>query len=275
MLLRVFVIRVVILQQHEDTIQPLFCKMVCSLYAMSEKERGLRLKLARETMSPPVRPTDLARLLTERLGRLYKQQHVYNWETRPSAPPVEAIPILAEVTGVRADWLMNGDGLMRAAGVSRGDIQVQRQGFKTVFVHGAIAAGVPTYDGGDIEPVEMADWGTPFVRWGRFIVGQSMTTNDPETSLEPGDIVFFEDRSAEPGHVVHAVKDGEHAVKVLRATSDGYALCSMAEGYPAFSAKDFEIRGIVVERWRRGYRTVSKMEYHGGLTLRPPSANKP
>lgn len=245
--------------------------MVLYISEMDKKERGARLKTARESLEPPFKPTDFARMLTDVSGEEVSQQRLWGWENRPSAPPDEVLMKAAELLGVRYDWLKNGEGLMRPPSLARGDIRVNRAGFRWIFIHGAIEAGLPTFDGGDVEPVEVADWGGQFERWGRFVVGNSMTTDDEDTSFEPGDIVIFEDRRAEPGQVVHANKDGEHAIKVLKGHGETLALHSMNPDFPPYSAKDFEIKGVAIERWRMRRKFPQKVEYPGGLYLRPPS----
>lgn len=113
------------------------------------------------------------------------------------------------------------------------------------------------------------EWGGDFERWGRTISGDSMVP-----ILKPGDIVIFENRRFELGHVVQAFKDGEDCIKAYRMVDGAPMLCSFNEDGPSFSAKDWVCGGVCVMRVRYnefGIRTQA--DFPNGLTWAMRSAN--
>ena len=67
-----------------------------------------------------------------------------------------------------------------------------------------ITAGLPSSQTGDVDSIEVKDWGTSKQRWARIVRGESMSP-----MLQTGDIAIFEEGQAESGMVVHAFHNGE------------------------------------------------------------------
>ena len=131
-------------------------------------------------------------------------------------------------------------------------VPVYRTGLRFVPVKGAITAGMPASSEADLEWIEIKDWGGDLERWGRVIEGFSMCTESPTPDdLQPGDVVVFEDRRPEIGHVVHAFSEGADMVKALRRVSDEVQLWPINPSYKPLPAEGWRIKGIVVMRIRK------------------------
>ena len=128
-----------------------------------------------------------------------------------------------------------------------GDIQIKRVGVREVVVYPSITAGAMSSVQSDTFSVFVMDWGNDHQRWGRTIDGYSMS---PE--LEPGDIVLFEDREAEPYHVVHAYDNGQDTVKVYRKRHGKVELVPINPDYDVIDGTEANIKGVAVVRIRRG-----------------------
>lgn len=142
-----------------------------------------------------------------------------------------------------------------------GTIAVKRVGIRQIPIYSSISAGMPTGTTSDVELMDVMDWGTDRERWGRVIDGFSMSP-----LLEPGDVVIFESRQWEPGHVVHAYDDGEDCVKVARGHGPSVRLVPINPEYPVIDGKKFNIKGVAVERIRKGPADErTRTEYPHGM----------
>jgi len=99
------------------------------------------------------------------------------------------------------------------------------------------------------------DWGSTNERWARIIEGESMSP-----LLQPGDIVVFEDRKWDQGHVVHAFDGGEDLVKVARGFGEDVRLIPVNPEYPVISGKTMNIKGVAVERIRKLANDVTETQ---------------
>lgn len=138
-------------------------------------------------------------------------------------------------------------------------VTVYRTGIRHVPVGGSAHAGKPSLSMGDVEHIEMVDWGGDFDRWGKYVEGFSM-----EPELEPEDCVIFENRKPEQWHVVHALKDGEDVIKLYDKAKD--QLVSLAEGYAPLPGAGWEILGVGIQRRRKGEQGIVDIrEYPHGM----------
>lgn len=126
-------------------------------------------------------------------------------------------------------------------------VQAFRGGTRWIPVYAGLSAGVPGQHHGDVDYIEILDWGSSFERWGRRIEGFSM-----EPLIHPGDVIIFENRRAEHSHVVHAVKDGEDTCKVLWGQGVTAELRPVNPDYAAMGIEGWTLQGIAVSLMRRG-----------------------
>lgn len=142
-----------------------------------------------------------------------------------------------------------------------GDIEVRRVGVRQIPIYSGISAGMPGSVTSDVDFADVMDWGTTYERWGRVVMGFSMS---PE--LEPGDTVIIEDRPWQPGHVVQAFDGGEDCLKVARGHGANVRLVPANEEYPVLDGRRWNIKGVVVERWEHmGGGVIRKTHYPHGM----------
>ncbi|MBI1756414.1 MAG: helix-turn-helix domain-containing protein [Fimbriimonas ginsengisoli] len=223
---------------------------------------GRRVRKARESLQPvAMRQGDLAQRLKVSQARLS------NWERGRHDPPLEFVLEIANLLAVSVDWLMGERVPMRDPTKT---VPVYRTGFRFIPVHGAIAAGLPSASEADVDWIEIKDWGGATERWGRVIEGFSMSHERPDPDdLQPGDIAIFEDRRAEFGHVVQAMRNGEDTVKVLRKHGPDAQLWPLNPDYLPIPAQDWTIKGVLVMRIRRReFGIVETVEYPHGMRHR-------
>jgi transcriptional regulator with XRE-family HTH domain len=219
--------------------------MIC----MARGDIGLRVRQAREAFPGRMRIIDLAAKLGISHARLS------NWERGEHDPPPEYIERIAQTLRVNIGWLL-GDAVPMIDSTASFIKPVHRAGSRIVPIYGAISAGKPEHMTSDaIEFYEMVEWGGDFERWGRVVDGWSM-----EPHLTAGDWAIFENRRWEPGHVVHAYRDGEDTVKQVRFINGVLTLCPTNPDYEAFDGRDWHIKGVCI--------ALVRMEQDGGQTLR-------
>lgn len=142
-----------------------------------------------------------------------------------------------------------------------GDITVRRVGIRQIPIYSGISAGMPGSVTSDVELVDVMDWGNGYERWGRIVMGFSMS---PE--LEPGDTVIIEARPWQPGHVVQAFDDGEDCIKVARGHGSSARLVPANPEYPVIDGRRMNVKGVVVERWEHmGSGVIRKTLYPHGM----------
>lgn len=141
-------------------------------------------------------------------------------------------------------------------------VRLAPRGMRVIPVASTIMAGPPSMNMADVEYEEVPDWGLEFERWGRTIEGESMLP-----VFRPGDIAIFENRRAENGHVVHAFKDGEDCIKVLRYKGDIAELQSFNADMAPFPADGWASKGVCVGRIRyKQYRIREFTDFPSGLS---------
>jgi hypothetical protein len=158
------------------------------------------------------------------------------------------------------------DRMLSALGVSSAtpDVRVLRTGLRVIPVYPGLSAGQGSSDYTDVDWIEIKDWGGHFERWGRIITGCSM-----EPELMPGDVVVFENRLAEPGHVVHAFDAGQDCVKVLRGQGETALLVPINPEFHAIDARGWTVKGVAVMRIRKGeHGRVTTDEFPHGMRHR-------
>lgn len=145
------------------------------------------------------------------------------------------------------------------------EVTVARAGIRQIPVYPGLSAGSLTTMHADVDVLEIKDWGNGRQRWARVIDGYSMADD-----LLPGDIVVFEDRPAQPYHVVHAfAPDGSDTVKVLRSTNGRFELVPINPDYQTIPGDGMECRGVAVMHIRRkGEDVVTTTEYPHGMRHR-------
>jgi SOS-response transcriptional repressor LexA len=147
------------------------------------------------------------------------------------------------------------------------EVNVKRVGVREIPIYGGISAGMLNNTVSDVEMMPVMDWASDRERWGRKIDGHSMSP-----LLEPGDIVIFEDRPFEPGHVVHAFDNGEDTVKVVKGFGESIKLCPVNPDYPIIDAKRMSVKGVAVEKIRNGpYDEKIRHEYPHGMRASVPN----
>jgi transcriptional regulator with XRE-family HTH domain len=216
---------------------------------MARGDIGLRVRQAREAFPGRMSIIDLAERLGISHGRLS------NWERGEHDPPPELIERIAQILRVNIEWLLGDPVPMHdpTAGITK---PVHRAGSRIVPIFGAISAGKPAHMISDaVEYYEMVEWGGDFERWGRIVDGWSM-----EPHLTAGDWAIFENRRWEPGHIVHAYRDGEDTVKQVRFFNGVLTLCPTNEGYDQVDGRDWHIKGVCIG--------LVRMEPDGAQTLR-------
>lgn len=140
-------------------------------------------------------------------------------------------------------------------------LDVVRGRVRSIPIYTSIPAGEPDSASGDVENMDVLDWGTSHKRWGRIVMGDSM-----RPLLEPGDKAVFEDSRPESGQVVHAARNGEDCVKVLRRTGEGAFLEPLNPAYEKMPADGWDIKGRLVAIYRDlGGGLVSHLENRWGI----------
>lgn len=194
-------------------------------------EIGKRLARALKTRTH-VRNADLARALG------VSPQRLQGWLGRYD-PPASYFSRIAEELNISLDWLL-GEPVPMETGT--GIKPVTRAATRFIPVYGAISAGSPACNEGDIvEWYEMRDWGNDFKRWGRVVSGYSM-----EPYLLERDLAIFEDQQYEPGHIVHAFNAGDDTVKQFRKIDGQPMLCPTNPEYEAYSAQSWHVKGVCI-----------------------------
>lgn len=141
-------------------------------------------------------------------------------------------------------------------------VETARRVLRPLPVLATITAGEPWMQNADGVYEEIPDWGAEFERWGRVIEGESMMP-----VLRPGDIAIFENRRAEPNHVVHAFDHGVDTVKCWRGTQQAPTLAPFNEEYEPLDAREWNIKGVCVGIIRKGpFGSRAHVEIHGGLS---------
>ena len=142
-----------------------------------------------------------------------------------------------------------------------GEVPVRKVGMRTIPLYTSISAGSPMTFTGDIEPLDVPDLKTGNEQWARVVNGMSMFP-----LLEPGDIVVFEDRPAEPNHVVHAFDAGEDTIKVFRKSGSKVELVPVNPDFETIDARKFNVKGVAVMRIRKGpHGEKTTTEYPHGM----------
>ena len=143
-------------------------------------------------------------------------------------------------------------------------IPVARTGYRIIPIFGSVPAGNPATNFSDaIDYIEAPEWGSEFERWGRTVTGDSMSDpNEPGEAFEPGDIAIFENRRASENQGVHATRDGEDAFKILRRIKGRLEFWPINPAYPTFSAEDWNIMGVCVQRVRYGKGGIEDVRYY-------------
>lgn len=142
-------------------------------------------------------------------------------------------------------------------------LPIFRRGTKFIPLYHGLAAGLPGSSEGDVEYLEVMDWGNQFERWGRIIEGFSM-----EPTINPGEIVVFEDRRPEHSHIVHAFKSGEDVCKVYWRDSTGAWLKSINPAYEDIPIEGWTIKGVAVQRIIKEDDGLLTKDYNHGMRHR-------
>ena len=152
-------------------------------------------------------------------------------------------------------------------GTGNNAVPVFRTGIRYVPVGGSAHAGKPDPSMGDVEYIEMLDWGGDFDRWGKVVEGFSMADeDDPLRGLLPSDIAIIENRLPEQWHVVQAIKDGDDIIKILDKAREQFI--SLAPGYEPIPADGWEVLGVVIQRRRKGEQGITDIrEYPAGMRI--------
>lgn len=218
-----------------------------------------------------VRIADLARSLSKEVGEEISQARVGLWVHDKHDPPYDLLLKLADLLDVNVDWLLGERVPMRDPTKAQRK-PVFRSGVQWIPIYGAITAGAPASNQGDVvEWFEMREWGGDFERWGRVVEGFSMESEDTDESLEAGDFAIFENRRWEPGNVVHAYNDGEDTVKVAKVVGGVLRLYPTNPDYEPIDAKSWHVKGVCIARFRQRKNGVkSLIEYEHGLRPRIP-----
>jgi len=210
-----------------------------------------------------VRTVDLAKRLSDETNEEFSESRVGNWVRGERNPPPHLISKIADILDVNEDWILGENVPMRDP-TKPNRKQVFRAGVRWIPVYGAITAGAPASNQGDVvEWFEMREWGGDFERWGRVVEGFSM-----EPELHPGDFAIFENRRWEPGNVVHAYNDGEDTVKVAKVVGGVLRLYPTNPDYEPIDAKSWHVKGVCIATFRResNGETILREFSHG---LRP------
>lgn len=244
------------LQKSTDSVNFLQ-KMLC----MAKRGVGERLRKAMdEKPGGRIRPTDLARQLSETVGEKITPQRLGNWLNDDKEPSTNKIlEAMADILDVNVDWLI-GENIPMRDPTKKLQRPVYRTGTRWVPIYGAISAGSPASNQGDVvEWLEMREWGGDFERWGRVVEGFSM-----EPYLRAGDFAIFENRQWEPGHAVHAYDDGEDTVKVAKRVKGVLRLYPTNPDYEPIDAESWHVKGVCaslsIERSQMGKRSCESSE---------------
>lgn len=189
------------------------------------------------------------RWLAGRIGE--SPQKVHNWITGINSPRDP------EVWNQMLDVVRTAvsEGAARSKGIA-----LHRAGTRVIPVYAGMRAGEPGSYDGDVDWIEVKDWGNNFDRWGRLIEGYSM---DP--LILPGDVVIFETVGhVLNGHVVHAFSDdGEDTCKVF----DGQYLRPVNPDFEPIrtnAGQKWTVKGVAV-------MIIRKIEHGGTVTYDYPS----
>lgn len=231
---------------------------------MAVGDIGRRVKQARESLPGLVRmrAVDLAKALQ------VLPQRLNGWEKGKHDPPTEMLERIASTLQVSIEWLLGEPVPMRDPSVSE-QRAVYRAGVRLVPIYGAITAGSPSStDSQVVKWYEMKDWGGEFERWGRIIDGFSM-----EPELQDGDWAIFENRLAEPSHVVHAYDAGQDTVKVWRRVNGKSWLWPANPDYEPIDATGWNVKGVCIGyvRWDSDGSETLKT-YRSGMRWKPSSS---
>lgn len=138
---------------------------------------------------------------------------------------------------------------------------IVRVGVRSIPIYGALLEGMMVYRSIDvIGQEEIPDWGTEAERYGRVVNGHEL-----EPEFEDQDIVVFEKRVFEDGHVVHAFTPNGDVIRILRKNPISSKLVSMNGSSDPIETSECSLEGVLVARIRRGkgYREVR--DYIGGF----------
>ena len=195
--------------------------------------------------------SDLARALSSP-ERTYSPQLVLNWLRGSHSPRDDAD--WEKMLEIAQEWAHSP-----IRNTLESDVRVFRRGTRFIPVFSGLPAGNPAQGVGDVDWIEVMDWGTSFDRWARVIDGFSM-----ESELHPGDIAVFENRRAEHSHVVHARKHGEDSCKVIWQQS----LKPINPDYEDLDLAGWEILGVLVELHRKTAYGTSILKFDHGMRHR-------
>lgn len=220
------------------------------MFCVAAGDVGKRVREARKAYGDgTMRTADLAKSIG------VDQRRLGNWERGQHDPPHEMVQKIADALSLNPEWLY-GETVPMKDPTRKEHKPILRGGVRWVPIYGAISAGPPSSNQGDIlEWYEMRDWGGDFDRWGRVVEGFSM-----EPYLEAGDWAIFENRQWEPGHVVHAYHDGSDTIKQVRKVEGRPTLYPCNSEYDPIDAASWHVKGVCVAYVRR--------EPDGSTTLR-------
>lgn len=97
-----------------------------------------------------IRPTDLARQLSETVGEKITPQRLGNWLNDDKEPSTNKIlEAMADILDVNVDWLI-GENIPMRDPTKKLQRPVYRTGTRWVPIYGAISAGSPASNQGDV-----------------------------------------------------------------------------------------------------------------------------
>jgi repressor LexA len=135
---------------------------------------------------------------------------------------------------------------------------------RRIPVLGDLAAGSPDAAYGNEEWVDIEDWDSPRDRWGRRIRGESMYP-----LIKPRDICIFEDRSADPGDIIHAYCRGADTVKLYRRRDGKPWLEALNPEHDSIDGTDWNIRGPLMSIIRFVGGVKVNLQSTDGSPMRP------
>lgn len=172
----------------------------------------------------------VAPVVSEDSIRSYESERVKLWRNP------DLIERFAKALDVTVDHLLNGPK-------DQPELFVQRVK-RMIPVLGDMAAGPPTAPSGDVEWIEVDDWGNTKKRWARRIRGASM-----EDALIEPDLCVFEEGAAESGWIVHAYSGGEDTIKTYRIKA-GKPVLEPANPNYNMPEGDWKVKGYLMEVYR-------------------------
>ena len=222
---------------------------------MAREDIGKRLKAFRDELGWSQQK--LAEEMSRRLGgeevtremvRKYESGHVKLFR--------HAEKVQAAAEALDRDYVELMEGTVRSEDAGKK--------MKRIPVLGDLAAGTPDGATGVVEWIDIEDWENPTAqRWGRRIRGDSM-----EPALRQGDLCIFEDRSAEPGDIVHAYQE-KSAIDTIKTYKSRMILAPINADHEDIDAQKWSIRGPLMEVHRKfGSAKIIIKDDHG-LPLRP------